>query len=185
MTLTPTHVLLATCALVGTAAAELRPSTDRAPAAPDFQQATPSRLVERSHAVSDHDAALAPVDMIPFHFGSASLDAIDRLQLREAATWLKNHPRYRLVLEAHTDAAGSEGFNAGLATRRALAVRDELERLGIPRDRLLLAIHGELAPRAKNPYAPANRVVVIYPTTDATRRIERKTLARGNAVRWS
>lgn len=184
MTLTPTHVLLATCAMLGTAAADLKPSTDRAPAAPDFQQATPSRLVERSNAVSDHDAALAPVDLIPFHFDSAALDEVDRVQLREAAAWLRKHPRYRLVIESHTDASGSEGYNAGLATRRALAVRDELERRGIARNRLLLAIHGELAPRATDPYAPSNRVVVLYPTTDATSRVERKTLERGTAISW-
>jgi outer membrane protein OmpA-like peptidoglycan-associated protein len=171
--------------MFGTAAADLSPATDRAPAAPDFQQSTPSRLVERAHAVSDHDAVLAPVDLIPFHFDSASLDAIDRLQLREAAQWMQQHPRYRLVLEAHTDAAGTQSYNAGLAARRAVAVRDELERLGVARDRLVLAIHGELAPRAKNPYAPSNRVVILYPTKERIRGLVRKTLARGNAISWS
>jgi peptidoglycan-associated lipoprotein len=85
--------------------------------------------------------------------------------LRAAASWWKANPRFRLVIEGYADAHGSDAYNIGIAARRALAVRAQLVKLGVPRDRIVTAIYGEAKPRASNPYAAANRVVVVYATT--------------------
>jgi outer membrane protein OmpA-like peptidoglycan-associated protein len=46
-------------------------------------------------------------------------------------------------LEGHTDARGTETFNAHLSTARAEAVRDALIRGGMPSDRVIVAAAGE------------------------------------------
>ena len=49
------------------------------------------------------------------------------------------------VIEGHCDERGTEDYNVSLGERRALAVLDELLRLGISRDRLRTTIWGESA----------------------------------------
>lgn len=171
-------ILFATCAVTGTAAA------DHTSAGPDFQQ-TRARHVERAHAASDAETALHPVDVIAFRFDSSRLDRIDRIQIRAAARWLKANPEYRLVVEGHTDAIGGDVYNAGLAARRAEAVRDALVKHGVRRDRVIAAIYGEGKLRSKNLAAQANRVVVMYATKLTPTQIVRRTLPLGIAVVWS
>lgn len=157
---------------------------DRATPGPDFQRAV-TRAVDRSLASSDGNTAIDPVDVIAFRFDSAALDGSDRIELREAARWLHAHPGYRLVVEAHTDAYGTDAYNVGLASRRARAIRDTLGSLGVPRDRVIAAIYGRAKPPSKNPFAAANRVVVIYATTLSPATIAHRTLPVGAAVLWS
>jgi outer membrane protein OmpA-like peptidoglycan-associated protein len=195
-------LLLAVCSVAGTASAD---ETDRvlaqlngavgigtgthtdptndAIAGPDFV-GTSARSTERSLAASDARDAIDPVDVIAFRFDSSKLDAGDKIEVREAGRWLLAHPHYRLVVEAHTDAYGGDAYNVGLAARRARVVRDELGKLGIARDRVIMAIYGHAKPPCKYPYAPANRVVVMYATTLSPASIAHRTLPIGSAVLW-
>lgn len=136
---------------------------DSALSGPDFQRSG-TRPVDRTLAASDGREAIDPVDVIAFRFDSSKLDSADEIEIREAGRWLIAHPRYRLVVEAHTDAYGGDAYNIGLAARRGLAVRDELAKLGIARDRVRVAVFGRAKPPCKDPYAAANRVVVMYAT---------------------
>jgi outer membrane protein OmpA-like peptidoglycan-associated protein len=140
-----------------------RLEADSAVAGPDFQRSA-ARPVDRSLAASDARDAIDPVDVIGFRFDSSKLDRVDEIEVREAGRWLISHPGYRLVVEAHTDAYGGDAYNIGLAARRGLAVRDELVKLGIGRDRVSVAVFGRAKPPSKDPYAAANRVVVMYAT---------------------
>lgn len=73
----------------------------------------------------------------------------------------------RIVLNGHTDAAGSEAYNQDLSDRRAAAVRDYLiSNFGIAGDRLIAIGYGE--ERLKNtedPLAEENRRVEVINLT--------------------
>ncbi|MGE0549319.1 MAG: OmpA family protein [Kofleriaceae bacterium] len=178
VTFLATTLVAAACALVGSAAA------DPAPAAPDFWGNTPSRGVYNSQelAASSAQRPIEPGDVIEFRFGSSALDDADRTQLQAAAQWLRAHPEYRLVVEAHTDAVGADTYNLGLASRRAQAVREELERRGIARSRVLATVYGESKPVSAIPTAGANRVVVMYATKLSPTEIARRSLPPSTAV---
>src|SRR5262249_13432089 len=104
---------------------------------------------------------------------------------REAADWLASHPGYHLVVAAHTDAVGTNGYNAGLAARRARIVRDELAADGIAGSRVILVVFGKACPPSRDPYVAANRVAVIYATTLSPQAIAKATLQSGDAVLWT
>jgi len=73
----------------------------------------------------------------------------------------------RIVLNGHTDATGSDGYNQDLSDRRAASVRAYLiEKFGIAADRLVAIGYGE--ERLKNqgdPFADENRRVEVINLT--------------------
>jgi outer membrane protein OmpA-like peptidoglycan-associated protein len=153
-------MLLAVCALTSAA------SAGNAPAGPDFQSPR-AHAADTAMAASDGRAALDPIDVIPFSFDSAKLDSISKIQVREVASWMTAHPDYQLVVAGHTDAAGGDLYNFELAARRVKVVRDELERCGISRARVVPAVYGKAMRPSRDPYAAANRVAVLYATRAA------------------
>jgi outer membrane protein OmpA-like peptidoglycan-associated protein len=115
------------------------------------------------------DTAGAP-DLVPealslpvqFSFGSADILPAAREQLDALAAGIQLlPPQRRLVVEGHTDAAGSDGFNQVLSLRRAEAVKAYLvHRHGIAAARLKVEGHGESRPiDALDALAPENRRV--------------------------
>lgn len=65
----------------------------------------------------------------------------------------------QFVIEGHTDASGSDTYNAGLSERRAESVRRYIAERGIGTDRLVARGLGEAAPRSDDPFDPVNRRV--------------------------
>ena len=173
-------IAIALGALAGVAAA------GRAPAGPDFQSSTTTtRAAGTARAASDGRAAIEPFDVIPFSFDSSALDAVSQIQIGEAARWLATHPGYRLVVAGHTDAAGGDAYNVGLAARRAKAVLDQLARNGIPRARVIVAIYGKASPPSRVPYAAANRVAVIYATARPPEALVSSIMPSATALLWA
>ena len=79
------------------------------------------------------------VGSVYFEFDSDDLDR----NLLPIANELMCDPQAKVILDAHTDPVGTEDYNAGLAVRRAEAVRDRLVAHGIDSDRIVLGIFGE------------------------------------------
>ncbi|QRF56965.1 peptidoglycan-associated lipoprotein Pal [Variovorax sp. UC122_21] len=52
------------------------------------------------------------------------------------ASFLRNRPTSRVVLEGHTDSRGGREYNLALGQRRAEAVQRALTQLGVPAERL-------------------------------------------------
>ncbi|MCC6540992.1 MAG: OmpA family protein [Flavobacteriales bacterium] len=73
------------------------------------------------------------------------LPTVEELFQRLAA-----QPHLRIIVAGHTDATGNEQANMKLAKLRALAVRDELIQLGLPRERMVIEIMGSKEPIATN-----------------------------------
>lgn len=169
-------------------AAPTRPSTFkvrgvRLPA--DSRAAEPAAVVAQNDAVSadcvqaeqEHPISPAAVAlagpavghtpesialMVPFRFNSAQIadDAIAQLDAMAEGIKLAG-PDVRLIIEGHTDAAGTDQYNLILSYLRASAVRDYLVREhGLSPRNLKPVGMGKRAPlNAANPGAPENRRV--------------------------
>ena len=70
--------------------------------------------------------------------------------MSKLAEVLRKYDRNEITIVGHTDAAGSDSYNQTLSERRAMAVRDELNMLGVPSSRLQAVGRGEFEPRADN-----------------------------------
>ncbi len=93
-----------------------------------------------------------------FRAGSAQLDPRSNPLLRELAQLLRDHPRFVIEIQGHTDNVGEAKKNLQLSQLRAEAVRGFLIRVGIAKERLLAAGYG--AARALVPNdSPKNRAV--------------------------
>ena len=97
--------------------------------------------------------AAAPVTFdltVTFAFNSAEINDLSFRELRNAMTFMREHPDTHAVVEGNTDSIGSEEFNQRLSERRAAAVKDVLVKSGIEADRLTTVGNGELKPVASN-----------------------------------
>lgn len=78
-------------------------------------------------------------------------------ELESIVNLLKMNPSYKLSLEGHTDAVGTESYNVGLSKNRVNAVRDFIIMNGISPDRIVPQHHGETKPVADNSNADGRK----------------------------
>jgi hypothetical protein len=135
-------------------------------AAPDFVTTAPQRHIDASLVASPGAVKwITPSDTLSFENDSAWLSDAGLAQVDAAARWLAAHPKYRMVLEGHTDVLGLEAYNQDLATRRMAVVRERMRQRGIGSDRIVMLSYGELgALPASNPLHGADRKVDMYST---------------------
>jgi outer membrane protein OmpA-like peptidoglycan-associated protein len=88
---------------------------------------------------------------IQFCIDSAELTgATTTLQLAEIAKAMQAAGTEKFLIEGHTCDLGDEAHNLALSQNRALAVKAELTRLGVPPDRLQVIGFGESDPVVDN-----------------------------------
>ncbi|MEW5848255.1 MAG: OmpA family protein [Myxococcota bacterium] len=90
----------------------------------------------------------------------------DREELARAARFLKQQEGIRAVISGHADERGTEEFNLALGQRRAVAVRNYLQDMGVSPDRIQVVTYGENRPliAEHNEVAwAANRRAEIHP----------------------
>lgn len=146
-----------------------------------------SAFGQSSAGVSQPPAGVTKDDWeeINFEFNSAVLtDGFP--SLLRIAELLKGNPAYRVRLDGHTDAIGSNQFNNELGNKRAASVKDFLVKYGAANNQIQIASKGERDPEAKNEKP-------FYSRTDEARWINRrvtvtvvdgdgKTIAAGGAA---
>ncbi len=81
-----------------------------------------------------------------FAFDQSRLGTNQMQKLDKVANYLTDNKNLGLIIEGHCDERGSHEYNIGLGERRALAVRDYLEKLGIPANRLQTISYGSEKP---------------------------------------
>ncbi len=81
-----------------------------------------------------------------FEFDSYALGNAAREALSYDASWMQRFPATRVLIEGHTDERGSVSYNLALGERRAVAARDYLVMLGVPRARLSTISYGKERP---------------------------------------
>jgi peptidoglycan-associated lipoprotein len=81
-----------------------------------------------------------------FEKGSYRLAPDARELLQRKAQWLKKHSDVKVIVEGHTDEAGSKEYNLALGERRAGAVKSFLIGEGIASGRLIAVSYGNERP---------------------------------------
>lgn len=103
---------------------------------------------------------------IQFAYNSAEILEHSRPFLNEVGKMmsLAAYSQEKLVIEGHTDASGSDGYNQYLSEKRAVAVKNFLAaNFHISSDRLFVNGKGETSPLpGKNPFNATNRRVQFY-----------------------
>lgn len=102
---------------------------------------------------------------ILFDFDSAALRSSSRDELREMAEVFNRYDDTTIVVAGHTDSTGSAAYNQRLSQRRANAVSNYLEDLGVDGYRLDANGYGESSPKTSNGTASGrqrNRRVELY-----------------------
>ncbi len=81
-----------------------------------------------------------------FDYDKADIRPDARTALSKTADFLKSKPSIKVTIEGHCDERGSTEYNLGLGVRRANAVKQYLESLGVPADRLNTTSFGKEKP---------------------------------------
>jgi peptidoglycan-associated lipoprotein len=84
-----------------------------------------------------------------FEFDKSAIKPDERAKITEAADYLKKNQQYRMLLEGHCDWRGTAEYNLGLGDRRAQAVKQFLQDLGVPAARLETLSKGSLGAAEK------------------------------------
>ena len=91
-----------------------------------------------------------------FDVNSSTLRGGAASNVQKIAGILNQYPDYKISVEGHTDAQGSDAYNQQLSQRRAASVLDALVAGGVPADRITSQGFGESQPVASND-TPAGR----------------------------
>ncbi|MDE2228901.1 MAG: outer membrane beta-barrel protein [Alphaproteobacteria bacterium] len=104
------------------------------------------------------------VYIVFFNLNSAALTPEGHQVVAQAASAFQQNGKAEIKLTGYTDTAGSPRHNLALSRVRAVAVRDELVRLGVPASDIGIAWKGEAdlrVPTANGVREPQNRRVEI------------------------
>jgi outer membrane protein OmpA-like peptidoglycan-associated protein len=138
-------LLIAIVALSGLCFAQGDTSSDRGPS-PSGDADHAGRPVSNVQVPSA--APLPPTEQqqfeqnvkdIHFDFDRSDLRMDERTTLAEDAQWLKTHTDVLITIEGDADERGDIVYNLALSDQRAIATRDALVDLGVPRDRIVFA----------------------------------------------
>jgi peptidoglycan-associated lipoprotein len=92
------------------------------------------------------DAQALKTDTVYFDFDSSVLKAGEKPKVAAVADYLKANSAKAVRVEGNCDERGTEEYNRSLGERRALAVREELIRLGIDSTRVDTTSYGKDRP---------------------------------------
>ena len=92
------------------------------------------------------DREIFQADTVHFDFDSSIIKSEEKPKVAAVADYIKAHGSDAVEIEGHCDARGTEEYNRSLGERRALALREELIRLGIEPSRVDTISYGEDRP---------------------------------------
>jgi peptidoglycan-associated lipoprotein len=95
---------------------------------------------------TDDELFLKEVRDAYFDYDKADIRPDARAALSKTADFLKNYPRFKVVIEGHCDERGSTEYNLGLGDRRASAVKQYIVSLGVSADRINTVSFGKEKP---------------------------------------
>jgi peptidoglycan-associated lipoprotein len=81
-----------------------------------------------------------------FEFDSSAVRGADQSQVAAVADYLKANADAAVRVDGHCDERGTEEYNRSLGDRRAIAIREELIRLGVAATRVDTTSYGEDRP---------------------------------------
>jgi len=120
-----------------------------------------------------------------FNTGKTTLQPGAHLQLDRLASYLKNHPKQRVLIEGNTDSTGSAEYNEKLSAARAQAVAQGLQLRGVPQNQFQTIGLGEAYPVASNDSSAGRqqnrRVDIVF--SNESGQFSEAALSRQGAIR--
>jgi peptidoglycan-associated lipoprotein len=111
-------------------------------------------------------AALAQVNMVFFEFDDSRISSSAAQVLQQHADFLVKNPNVRVTIEGHCDERGTPEYNIALGERRAKAVVQYLQNMGVSSAQLTTVSYGEEKPLIRastnEAYAKNRRGVIVY-----------------------
>jgi outer membrane protein OmpA-like peptidoglycan-associated protein len=101
---------------------------------------------------------------INFDIGKSAVKAESYPIIDQITTYLKEHPKMKIMIEGHTDNTGREDMNQTLSDKRALAIKEEIVKRGVDPGMMETIGYGASKPIADNKTAAGrtqNRRVTI------------------------
>lgn len=83
---------------------------------------------------------------VRFEYDSSKIKASEAATLKANAKWLKANPSTDVVVQGHCDERGTNEYNLALGERRAKAVAQYLQKLGVASSQLTTVSYGEEMP---------------------------------------
>lgn len=135
-----------------TQSAQLQAETERRQQAEAAQQQAMAALEKAGEVKQEQRGTVITLSgSVIFASGKSALLPAARRKLSDVASALASgDPKGKIVVEGHTDSAGSEETNRALSLERANAVRDALVENGVSDDRISVEGLGETRPIADN-----------------------------------
>ena len=122
-----------------------------APSASPIEPVTGTNETIATNSRNAHDGwkentALFEAYTVHFDYDSSILKASEKTKIEAVAGQLKSNPAIAIKIRGHCDERGTEEYNRSLGERRALALREELVRLGIDPSRMDTISFGDAQP---------------------------------------
>ena len=95
---------------------------------------------------SQEDLVVSVGDRVFFGYDSAELDADAQELLQAQAAWLKQYNKTSITIEGHCDERGTREYNLALGERRAQAVKNYLNGLGVGNSSISTISYGKERP---------------------------------------
>jgi peptidoglycan-associated lipoprotein len=134
-------------AVLALAACTTKPKTaeEAPPMAPPAAE-TSSPVQSSIVAGSIQDFRVNVGDTVHFEYNEYNVTDEDKGILQRQSTWLQRYPQVRITVEGHCDERGTREYNLALGARRANAVKEYLESLGVSASRLDTISYGKERP---------------------------------------
>jgi outer membrane protein OmpA-like peptidoglycan-associated protein len=120
-----------------------------------------------------------------FSTGKSTLQPGAHLQIDRLASYLKDHPKQRVMIEGSTDSTGSADYNQKLSAARAQAVGQALQLRGVQEDQYQTIGLGEAYPVASNDTSAGRqqnrRVDIVF--SNASGQFSEAALSRQGQIR--
>ncbi|KJQ84886.1 MULTISPECIES: peptidoglycan-associated lipoprotein Pal [unclassified Vibrio] len=112
------------------------------------------------------EQALRETQTIYFAFDNSTIAGDYEEMLAAHASYLIKNPALKVTIEGHADERGTPEYNIALGERRAQAVANYLQALGVQADQISIVSYGEEKPlllgQSDEVYAKNRRAVLVY-----------------------
>ncbi|SMY15094.1 peptidoglycan-associated lipoprotein Pal [Photobacterium aquimaris] len=136
-------------------------------------QTTISTPVDQSGAMTEqqlHEQQMQKLrqqqQTVFFKFDNSEIQPEYQKMLEAHAEYLRNNPNVKVVVQGHADERGTPEYNIALGERRATAVSQYLQALGVPANQMSIVSYGEEKPllfgHTDADYAKNRRAVIVY-----------------------
>ncbi|WP_087026131.1 peptidoglycan-associated lipoprotein Pal [Thaumasiovibrio subtropicus] len=110
--------------------------------------------------------ALLKLQTVHFGFDQYDIQSDYALMLEAHAAYLRTNRSVKVLIEGHADERGTPEYNIALGERRANAVANYLQALGVSSSQLSIVSYGEEKPvaygQSEASYAKNRRAVLVY-----------------------